>query len=62
MDPGRVWPQHSSRPSASVRTSALGGGGAGLAGDEPLATRATRGRAAHPHLGGIEQTALPGGA
>jgi hypothetical protein len=45
-----------------VITSALGGVGAGLAGDEPVPPRPTRRRAAHAHLGGIEQAELPAGA
>jgi hypothetical protein len=44
-----------------VITSALGGVGADLAGHEPLPPRATRGRAAHADLGGIEQAELPAG-
>ncbi len=62
MEPGRVCPQHSSRPSASVITSALGGVGPGLAGDEAVPTGPTGGRAAHAHRGGIEQAELPAGA
>jgi hypothetical protein len=45
-----------------VRTSALGGLGAGLARDEPAPTGPTGGRAAHPHLGDIEQAELSAGA
>jgi hypothetical protein len=61
MASGRVCPQHSSRPAASVITKALTVLARALPKNESAPTGPTGGRTAHPNLGGIQQADPPAG-
>jgi hypothetical protein len=62
MEPGRLCPQNSSRPPASVTTNALTVFARALPETNRRRPARPAAGAAHPDLGGIQQADLPAGA